>query len=83
VKKIGELPNPPNRPTYLFGVVDLRLLIAMDPGVDPRRRLDTYAVECPNCSSVGVSDRVMSDCPACSQEFDIEHARSLLEVVAK
>lgn len=81
VKKVGEIDNPPNRPMYLFGVEDLRVLIAMDPSEDPRERLDWSAIECPNCLAICVTDRQKPECQACSLEFDSDEARSLLDLV--
>src|SRR5439155_20240795 len=31
IKKVDEVPNPPNRPSYLFGVVDPRVALAILP----------------------------------------------------
>ena len=81
VSKIGELPNPPNRPTYLFGVSDLRLLLAMNHSEPSHNRLARCAVECPFCRTIVVTDRALPDCPRCAQEFDATTAPSLVDLV--
>jgi hypothetical protein len=81
VAKIGELPNPPNRPTYLFGVTDTRLLIAMSPSEHPRDLLERCVMECPQCTALSITDRILPDCPNCNKEYDAMSARSLLDLI--
>jgi hypothetical protein len=81
VAKIGELPNPPNRPTYLFGVQDPRLLITMSPSRSPLAVLHRCVVQCPRCSNLCISERVRPDCPRCANEFDAENVPSLIDLI--
>lgn len=62
VKKIGELPNRGNRPLHLFGVVDLRLAIAMLQNQDIDLVLGNLAVECPACNNICISERTDLTC---------------------
>ena len=81
VEKIGELPNRRNRPTYLFGVTDLRVAIAMMPTEDIPLILGNYAVLCPSCGAVCVTDRTEIDCPASGDRFKLGDARTLYDEV--
>jgi hypothetical protein len=81
VTKIGEVPNPPNRPAYLFGVTDVRLMLAMDPSEGTPARLNRCVVECPNCLALLVTDRTDVRCHDCGQEFDGETAQTLINLV--
>jgi hypothetical protein len=78
VSKIGEVPNPPNRPAYLFGVVDLRVGVAMLPGVDVQEFLYYNAFECPSCGAISVTNRDEIVCPKCATQFDASPDRALL-----
>jgi hypothetical protein len=77
VAKISELPNRANRPLHLFGVVDLRVAIAVLPPSLVGQAL-TFAIQCPSCSQVCVTDRMDIDCPNCSKE--LKGGSNLLEI---
>lgn len=81
IKKVDEVPNPPNRPSYLFGVVDPRVAIAMLPTSDVNLILATQIVLCPNCQALCVSDESTIACMACSTRFSIADAQNLLDHV--
>jgi len=80
VARIGELPNPGNRPMYLYGPVDLRLALAMLPNSEPDEVLANYALICPACSAVAISDAREISCMKCSHRFSLGDAKSLVEL---
>jgi len=79
VDQIGEVPNPGNRPLYLFGPIDLRLAIAMLPNSHPEEVLGNFALACPACGQTAISDQTEITCLGCSHRFGLNDARSLLE----
>ena len=80
-KKVDEVPNPPNRPSYLFGIVDPRVAIAALPTSDVGLILATQIVLCPNCSRLCVSDEATVACLGCSTRFPVSDAENLLDRV--
>jgi hypothetical protein len=80
VDQIGELPNPGNRPMNLYGPVDLRLAIAMLPNSTPDEVLANFALICPACQTVAISDATEISCMGCSHRFELREARSLIEL---
>jgi hypothetical protein len=78
VQKIGEIPNR-NRPSHLYGVVDLRVAVAMLPAVDVPLILGNYALVCPSCEDICITDRQEVDCPWCSSHFQVSAVNSLLQ----
>lgn len=81
IKKVDEVPNPPNRPSYLFGVVDPRVAIAILPTTDASLVLATQVVLCPTCTTLCVSDEVSVACINCSTRFKFGKAQNLLDHV--
>lgn len=79
IDQIGELPNPGNRPMYLYGAVDIRLAIAMLRTVSPEEIIGNYVLFCPQCKRLAISDRDDISCPHCNHEFTLGEAPSLLE----
>jgi len=79
VSRIGELPNPGNRPMYLYGPVDLRLAIAMLANSPPDEVLANFALICPECEVVAITDATEVTCTGCSHRFNLAEARSLIE----
>ncbi|MEX2670791.1 MAG: hypothetical protein WD294_01635 [Phycisphaeraceae bacterium] len=80
VERIGEVPNPGNRPLYLFGVTDLRVAITMYSGSQAEMFCGNYALECPESGDLCISDRDRVDCGNCNHQFSLANARSLLEI---
>lgn len=80
VSKIGELPNPGNRPLHLYGIVDLRVAITAATATDVRLALDNYAVECPACVHLVVTGESSVGCPNCGNQFQFTSGRSLLDI---
>ena len=80
VTKIGEIPNPPNRPLYLFGVADVRVAIAMQPGAPVHQVLLNTILECPSCKAICANDRADINCPVCESTFPRSEARSLFDI---
>lgn len=80
VERIGELPNPGNRPMHLYGLTDLRLAVAASPNTDVRLVLDNYAVQCPSCDAVVVMAESTLACPHCSTQFSLNTAQSLFQL---
>jgi len=80
VAKIGELPNPGNRPLYLYGLLDPRLAVALRPEQETELVLGNYVLACPSCGKLCVSDREQITCDSCFDNFGLAGARSLLEI---
>lgn len=79
VAQIGDVPNPGNRPMYLYGPIDLRLAIAMLSNASAEEVLGNFALICPECESVAISDETEITCRNCSHRFALSDARSLVE----
>jgi len=79
VAQIGEDPNPGNRPMYLYGPVDLRLALAMLPNAAPDEVLANYALVCPECAFIAITDAREIACRQCSHRFALRDAKSLIE----
>lgn len=82
VKKVDEVANPPNRPSYLFGVVDPRLAIAILPNTDVDLILATQILLCPACGALCVTDESIVTCLNCSTRTDVIDAVNLLDHVS-
>jgi hypothetical protein len=80
VAQIGDVPNPGNRPMYLYGPVDLRLALAMLPNSPPDEVLAKFALICPECEAIAISDEAKITCMRCSHRFALGDAKSLVEV---
>jgi hypothetical protein len=80
VGKVDEQLNPPNRPMYVYGPIDIRLAIAMMSNFTPQEVMANYVLVCPACEAVTISDRQEILCQVCSHRFGLSDARSLVEV---
>lgn len=80
VAKIGELPNPGNRPMHLYGLLDSRLAVALRPSQETELVLGNYILECPSCGKLCVSDREQIACDGCFDNFELAGSRSILEI---
>jgi len=77
VVKIGEIPNPGNRPQYLYGVVDPRLAIAVIAETSLEEYLEYYLVICPHCSELRIVEEGDITCPDCQGIFKAGDAHTL------
>ena len=77
VVKIGEIPNPGNRPQYLFGVVDPRLAVAVTADASLEESLEYSLVICPHCSKLRIVEEGDITCPDCQGTFKADEARTL------
>jgi hypothetical protein len=80
VAKIGELPNPGNRPMHLYGLLDPRLAVALRPSQETELVLGNFILSCPSCGKLCVSDRDQITCDGCFDNFGLSGARSILEI---
>jgi hypothetical protein len=76
IKKIDEIENQGSRPLHLYGVSDMRLLIALFPKLEVRHILANWAFVCPSCGSVALSDRKEIVCE-CGERIASQDAKSL------
>lgn len=83
VIKIGELPNPGNRPQYLFGIVDPRLAVAVTSDTSLEEALDYFLVICPHCTELRIVEEGDITCPDCQGTFKADDARTLGAVCAR
>lgn len=79
VDKIAELANPSGRPTYLYGIVDPRLVITTR-GRDVRTALEQDIHVCNACARFVTSIDPELSCPHCGQSFETGLSGSLLEI---
>jgi hypothetical protein len=82
VQQIGEVPNPPNRPLHLYGIVDPRVAIAAFTTIDVPTVLGNYVVMCPECGALQVSGEINLSCTNCGRAFELSSSKSLLEAVS-
>jgi hypothetical protein len=80
VAKIGELPNPGNRPLHLFGLLDPRIALALNPSKEIEIVLGNYIIVCPSCDRLCVSDQIKISCENCFETFDLSKAKSILDI---
>lgn len=83
VEKIGEVPNPPNRPLHLYGILDLRVAITASTAMEVPLALDNFAVECPTCKEIVITAESRVDCPHCGNQFQFPKATSLLALCTR
>jgi hypothetical protein len=82
VAKIGEVPSK-GRPQNVYGVMDVRLALAISPSKDITTLLTRIAFACPMCGHTCISDRAEIDCSNCGASFEPGDARSLMDVVRR
>ena len=80
VIKIGELPNPGNRPLHLYGLLDPRLAIALRPQQETDLVCGNFILLCPSCGRICISDREQITCTGCFDNFGLSKSQSLLEI---
>jgi hypothetical protein len=83
VAKVDELPNQRDRPTHLYGVVDLRVAVAALPAMDVPLIISNVVLECPSCGVLAINDRQEITCPGCQTRFRLSDARSLYDAVSR
>lgn len=81
VVKIGDVPNPGNRPQYLYGVVDPRLAVAVLSDASIEEAVENFLVICPHCQSLRIAMEGDITCPDCQGNFKAEEARTLAQVI--
>lgn len=79
VKKIGEVPNPGNRPLYLYGLADIRLCVATMPNTPVDEIFGNFLLECPVCKVTNISDQGKFTC-SCGTSVTLSQAKSILEI---
>ena len=57
ITKVDEKPNPPNRPSYVYGIVDPRVALAILPHTDVALVLATQNIVCPHCNALCLPTR--------------------------
>lgn len=77
VVKIGEVPNPGNRPQYLYGIVDPRLAVAANADTSIEEAMEDYLLLCPHCLSLRIAYEGSITCPDCQGNFDVSDATTL------
>jgi hypothetical protein len=79
VKKVGEMPNPGNRPLYLYGLVDIRLCVAALSNTPVDEIFGNFLLECPACKNINISDQDHFSC-GCGASVKLDQAKSILEI---
>ncbi|MFD3445131.1 P-loop ATPase, Sll1717 family [Microbacteriaceae bacterium 4G12] len=83
VEKVGDEPNPGNRPRYLYAFKDLRIALATSNLASIPLFLDNYSLECPSCSALLITSLSRANCTSCGTTVSIAHARSLLKICTR
>lgn len=78
VVRIGEVPNPGNRPLYLFGIVDPRLALAVLGDTTLEDAVEDYLITCPHCQNLRIRWTAQDiTCPDCQGTFKATEAAAL------
>lgn len=83
VVKIGDVPNPGNRPQYLYGIVDPRLAIAVLSDASIEEAVEEFLLICPHCQSLRIVVDGDITCPDCQGNFKADEAKKLAQVIAR
>lgn len=81
VVKIGDVPNPGNRPQYLYGIVDPRLAVAVLSAASLEDAVEGFLLICPDCSRLRIAFEGDITCPDCQGNFKAEEAATLSQVL--
>lgn len=82
VVKVGDVPNPGNRPLYLYGIVDPRLALVVSSDASLEEAMEHNLAICPHCESLRIGSEGSITCPDCQGTFEMGDAKSLGEVCA-
>ena len=82
VARIGDVPNPGNRPLYLYGTADLRLAVSSLPNIGVEDVFGNYLLLCPKCDRLNISDRNEFSCE-CGSTVSLDQAKSLYQVCTR
>ena len=78
VVRIGDVPNPGNRPLYLFGIVDPRLALAVLGDSTLEDAVDDFLITCPHCRNLRIRWTAQDiTCPDCQGSFKAADAKAL------
>lgn len=83
VTKIGEVPNPGNRPHYKYGIIDPRLALGALSDASIEEFVDDYFMICPHCGWLRIAVDGEITCPDCQGNFKAEDAKKLAAVCSK
>jgi hypothetical protein len=76
IRKIDEIENQGSRPLHLYGISDLRLLLALFPKLEVKEVLQNWCFVCPSCGSAILSDRKEIVCE-CGERTQSKSAKTL------
>lgn len=78
VVRIGDVPNPGNRPLYLFGIVDPRLALAVLGDSTLEDAVEEFLITCPLCRNLRIRWTAQDiTCPDCQGTFKAADAKAL------
>lgn len=83
VVKIGDIPNPGNRPQYMYGIVDPRLAVAVLSDASLEEALEEFLIICPHCQSLRIASEGEITCPDCQGNFNTSDAKTLGKICRK
>jgi hypothetical protein len=82
VARIGEVPNPGNRPLYLYGIADLRLSVSALRNIGIDEIFGNFLLICPRCDALNICDRDGFTC-ACGSAITLGQAKSIYKVCSE
>ena len=80
MSRVGEIPNPGNRPLHLYGVTDPRVCVAAFHQDDPEMVLGNYTFVCDTCQAVCISDQQAFTCHQCGSQIELATARTIISI---
>lgn len=83
VLKIGDVPNPGNRPQYLYGITDPRLALTVMSDSSIEEAMEHYLLLCPHCQNLRIAYQGDITCPDCQGNFKAEEATTLAQLCEK
>lgn len=83
VVKIGDIPNPGNRPQYMYGILDPRLAVAVLSDASLEEAMDEFLIICPHCQGLRIASEGEITCPDCQGNFDASNADTLGKICRK
>lgn len=79
VDRIGDVPNPGNRPLYLYGLTDIRLCVAALANTSTADIFGNYLIECFACKRINITDQDQFDC-SCGSHNKLSGSKSIYEL---
>jgi hypothetical protein len=81
INKLGDVSSENGSSKVLYGLSDLRILLALNIDIPLRQLLSDHAFECSNCSAITITDQDQARCLKCGNTFSVGEVLNLADVV--